>query len=211
MQDTFPLWLSILLLIITRIQQIYIRGLLQTKNPSAFLQLGHYLSFRLSSRPLSHSQFPHKRPSHFFRFTWSPRHQSCSCNSASKHFWSSKLMIHLTSHIPIGTSSSWSFSTLYVPWFLPFLLSSSIAFLYFQLPRATIKDGTSLFLLFLVFLSYFPSERSLGFRDFTPSLLECVCSELTVFKSTSKQLKNPIYALIGATIFAELLTTGTLN
>ena len=123
---TFPLWGTILLLIITRLPQLGIKQLLTMTDPALHVNLGTFGIFNLS-------------PS---------------------------LVLGLDKIF--GTSESWSHALFYVPSLLPFLLISLITLLLY-------KD-----------------------RNKTGRL----------FKITAAQMKEPMFALLGALVFVNLMMMG---
>lgn len=88
---SFPIWGSVLLLLLTRLEQLGIKSLLQAREPSFKIQFGSYGTFRLSAS-----------------------------------------LVFQLENILSYPNISWKFELLYVPFLLPFILVSTIAYLIFR-------------------------------------------------------------------------------
>ena len=130
LKASFPLWGTILLLVLTRISQLGIKPLLTAKSPAFSIGLGSLGEFSLSaSGVLGLSQI-------------------------------------------FNTDTSFSHSLLYVPSLIPFGLISLIAFWWYKSSPKIIGD---------------------------------------MFRETTQQMRNPLFALLGALVFVNLMMMGGDN
>ncbi len=93
----FPIWGTVVVLIVTRIPELGLKGLINATEPSIALSLGSFGDFSLSAA----------------------------------------LVAKLTGIF--GTSAGWSFSTLYIPAFIPFFLISAVSFATFNADGAVVR------------------------------------------------------------------------
>ena len=132
LENTFPIWGTVVLLIITRVPQIGLNDTLQNTEPSAVLKLGT-LGIHNTYSP---SQIPYTTELYFkyikigYIYIWLK--YICFMYIKGVLEISAPVFITFRNIFMTDNAPNFTFGFFFVPWLIPFIVVSSIALVYFR-------------------------------------------------------------------------------